>query len=123
MATIRSTTLWTVLAALVAFAALAFAATAGAGNGAAVFQSGVCDYDLDDVIAVHIDDTRKQKIETKNGNIIITCHFTADDITLGEPMRISQAGFVCTVSGVDTTDSYFHMNKQGTATVHCVVHH
>jgi len=124
MATIKSTTHFAVIVTLVV-SALAFAAAAQAGgNGAVVSQTGFCSFDnAGFTYHVEINDTRKQKIENKSGNIIITCHFTAADITLGAPSRFLEAGFVCTVSGVDTTDSYFHSNKNGTADLHCVVHH
>jgi hypothetical protein len=125
MLTIESKRLLAVLATLILFSALALAATAEAeGNGAAVFHNGECSYqNAGDTIEVFIDSTKKQKVETKAGNIIITCHFTAADVTKGAPMRFLEAGFVCTVSGVDTTDSQFKMNARGTATLHCVVHH
>jgi hypothetical protein len=78
MPTIRSKRLVGALATLAVFAALAFTATAGAGGSGALVTQGFCSYqNAGDTIEVEIDSTKKQKIETKGGNILITCHFTA----------------------------------------------
>jgi len=129
MPTIRSKRLLAALATLGVFAALAFTATAGAGGSGALVTQGFCSYqNAGDTIEVEIDSTKKQKIETRGGNILITCHFTAADIIKGAPSKFSESGFVCTLrrsadgSLVDTTDSHFTMTAQGRATLHCVVH-
>lgn len=109
------------LATLFAVAALPLALAATAEGGAVVEQSGPCMFsNAGDTIEVSIDSTAKQKVTTQGGNIVITCHFTAADITLGAPSKFSESGFVCTVSGVETTDSHFTMTAQGRATLHCV---
>jgi hypothetical protein len=58
----ESKMLWSALGTLVVVVALAFAATAEAGNGSAVFRSGFFSYNLADVIAVEIDSTNRRAV-------------------------------------------------------------